>query len=59
RQIPMNRYGAPHDIAGVILFLLGEDAAFVTGQDLIVDGGQIACQDSSRLMEAEAESESP
>jgi len=59
RQIPMNRYGAPHDIAGVILFLLGEDAAFVTGQDLIVDGGQIACQDSSRLMEVEAEGELP
>lgn len=51
RKIPMARYGQPDDIAGVCLFLLSEDAAYVTGQDLIVDGGQIACQDNSRLFE--------
>ncbi len=49
RQIPMDRYGTPDDIAGVCLFLLSEDAGYLTGQDLIIDGGQIACQDSSRL----------
>lgn len=51
RQIPMNRYGAPDDIAGVCLFLLSDDAGYITGQDLIIDGGQIACQDSSRLID--------
>ena len=50
RQIPKNRYGTPADIAGVSLFLLSDDAGYITGQDLIVDGGQIACQDNSRLL---------
>ena len=51
KQIPMNRYGVPDDIAGVIAFLLSTDAGFLTGQDIIVDGGQIACQDNQRFME--------
>ena len=55
RQIPMDRYGTPADIAGVCLFLLSDDAGFITGQDLIVDGGQIACQDSSRLLDTPKE----
>jgi 3-oxoacyl-[acyl-carrier protein] reductase len=55
RQIPMNRYGTPADIAGACLFLLSDDAGFITGQDLIIDGGQIACQDSSRLLDAPEE----
>ncbi len=50
RQIPMDRYGRPDDIAGVCLFLLSDDAGYITGQDLIVDGGQIACQDNGRLL---------
>ena len=51
KQIPMDRYGAPEDIAGVCTFLLSDDARFVTGQDVIVDGGQIACQDNGRFMQ--------
>ena len=51
KQIPMGRYGAPEDIAGVCAFLLSDDARFVTGQDVIVDGGQIACQDNGRFMQ--------
>ena len=43
--------GAPEDIAGVCTFLLSDDARFVTGQDVIVDGGQIACQDNGRFMQ--------
>ena len=49
RQIPQDRYGTAQDIAGVCLFLLSDDAGYITGQDIIVDGGQIACQDNSRL----------
>lgn len=51
KQIPMDRYGVPEDIAGVCAFLLSDDARFVTGQDVVVDGGQIACQDNERFMQ--------
>jgi NAD(P)-dependent dehydrogenase (short-subunit alcohol dehydrogenase family) len=36
------RRGTPDDIAGVVAFLVGPDASFVTGTDVLVDGGVIA-----------------
>lgn len=38
---PLGRLGRPDDVAGVIRFLAGDDAAFVTGQVLGVDGGLV------------------
>lgn len=38
---PLNRLGRPEDIAGVAAFLLSEDAAWMTGQLLSVDGGAL------------------
>jgi NAD(P)-dependent dehydrogenase (short-subunit alcohol dehydrogenase family) len=38
-RIPAGRYGTPHDIAKVVLFLASDDAAYMTGEDVIVDGG--------------------
>jgi 3-oxoacyl-[acyl-carrier protein] reductase len=37
--IPMNRLGKPEEIASVVSFLASDDASFVTGQCLIVNGG--------------------
>jgi len=38
----LRRIGRPEDIAGVVRFLLSEDAAFVTGQAIVADGGVLA-----------------
>jgi len=38
QAIPRN--GRPEDQAGVVSFLASDDAAFMTGQSLLVDGGQ-------------------
>tara|TARA_Y100001934_G_scaffold274873_1_gene368152 strand:- start:2364 stop:3131 length:768 start_codon:yes stop_codon:yes gene_type:complete len=39
---PIGRLGQPDDIAGAALFVASDDAAFMTGTDLIVDGGYTA-----------------
>jgi NAD(P)-dependent dehydrogenase (short-subunit alcohol dehydrogenase family) len=38
-QVVLGRLGQPDDIADVVLFLLSARASYVTGQDLVVDGG--------------------
>ncbi|MBX9396161.1 SDR family oxidoreductase [Streptomyces sp. TRM72054] len=39
RTIPMGRLGRPEEIAATVSFLLSDDAGFITGQTLCVDGG--------------------
>ena len=41
-RIPLKRFGEGRDVAGVVKFLLSPDAAYITGQTLVVDGGMIA-----------------
>lgn len=38
-RIPLGRFAQPHDVAAAVAFLLGPDAAYITGQILGVDGG--------------------
>ena len=40
-QIALARLGSPSDIAGVVRFLAGPDASYITGQVLVVDGGMV------------------
>jgi 3-oxoacyl-[acyl-carrier protein] reductase len=41
-QIPLGRVGLPRDLAGACAFLTSADAAFITGQTLLVNGGAVA-----------------
>src|SRR5947209_4682741 len=40
--VPLGRVGYPEDIAGTVLFLVSDDASYITGQSLYVDGGMLA-----------------
>ncbi len=39
-RIPLNRLGVPADVAGTIFFLCSDDAAYVAGTEIFVNGGQ-------------------
>ena len=43
RAIPMGRFGRPDEIAAAIGFLASDDAAYITGHALVIDGGLTAC----------------
>jgi 3-oxoacyl-[acyl-carrier protein] reductase len=40
-QISLGRLGQPEDVAGVVRFLVGPAASYITGQVLVVDGGMV------------------
>ena len=39
-MVPLGRLGTPRDVANAVLFLASDDAAYITGTTIIVDGGQ-------------------
>jgi NAD(P)-dependent dehydrogenase (short-subunit alcohol dehydrogenase family) len=43
-QIPIGRFGKPEEVAAAIAFLASDDASFITGTTLLVDGGRFAMQ---------------
>jgi gluconate 5-dehydrogenase len=38
-RVPLGRWGKPRDLAGIAVFLASEAASYVTGQQIVVDGG--------------------
>jgi acetoacetyl-CoA reductase len=39
-QIPMGRLGKPEEVAGLVAYVASEEAAFVTGANIAINGGQ-------------------
>jgi NAD(P)-dependent dehydrogenase (short-subunit alcohol dehydrogenase family) len=42
QRIPMGRIGTPDELAGAVIFLLSDASAYMTGQQIIIDGGYSA-----------------
>ena len=41
-NVPQNKFGTADDIANAVLFLSSNNANFINGEVLVVDGGQLA-----------------
>ena len=49
KLIPLNRMGKPEDMANIVCFLASEQSAFITGQGIVADGGQMSGQNYARV----------
>ena len=41
-KIPLRRYGRPEEVANLFAFLASDEASFITGESVVIDGGQLA-----------------
>ncbi|MFN2291704.1 MAG: SDR family NAD(P)-dependent oxidoreductase [Anaerolineae bacterium] len=48
-KLPLKRLGRPEDVAALFAFLASDDAAFITGQAFVIDGGEISGGLASQL----------
>jgi len=40
QRIPLHRIGRPEEVAGAVLYLASDEASYVTGTTLVIDGGR-------------------
>jgi 3-oxoacyl-[acyl-carrier protein] reductase len=50
QYVPLKRWGAPDEIAHAMLYLASEEASYVTGQTIVVDGGALLPQNGSFMV---------
>ncbi|MCB0121902.1 MAG: SDR family oxidoreductase, partial [Caldilineaceae bacterium] len=48
-NLPLERIGEPDDLAGAAAFLASDDARYITGHCLVIDGGMLAQQRSATV----------
>ena len=41
-KVPLRRFGEPEEVAGLVVYLLSDDASYVSGQTIAIDGGVTA-----------------
>jgi len=49
REIPLRRFAEPEDVASVVVFLASDEANYISGTTLLVDGGRLAIQSPERI----------
>ena len=42
KKIPLGRYGRPEEVADLFAYLASDEASFITGEGVVIDGGQLA-----------------
>jgi NAD(P)-dependent dehydrogenase (short-subunit alcohol dehydrogenase family) len=48
-NLPLGRIGEPDDLTGAAVFLASDDARYITGHSIVIDGGMLAQQRSATV----------